>query len=90
MEITPLEPWIKAKIGTTAIGADLRSDIDRHQLLKLQETVDYVRTRAPFYQRLFDGVRGSDLKSLEDIACLPFTTSEDIQEDDLSFLCVSL
>lgn len=89
MEITPLEPWIKARIGTTAIGADLRYDIGRHQLRKLQETIDYVRTRAPFYRVLFNGVRGSDLKSLEDIASLPFTTPEDIQQNDLRFLCVS-
>jgi phenylacetate-CoA ligase len=89
MELTPLEPWIKARIGTTSVGADLRSDIDRHQLRKLQETIDYVRTRAPFYRRLFDGVKGSDLKSLEDIASLPFTTAEDLMEDDLRFLCVS-
>ncbi|MDD2319607.1 MAG: AMP-binding protein [Geobacteraceae bacterium] len=89
MEITPLEPWIKVRIGTTASGAELRSDIDRHQLRKLQETVDYVRSRASFYRRLFDGVRGSDLKSLEDIASLPFTTAEDLMEEDLRFLCVS-
>jgi phenylacetate-CoA ligase len=89
MEISPLEHWIKAKLGTTANGAELRSDIDRHQLLQLRETVDYVRTHAPFYRELFDGVKGSDLKCLEDIASLPFTTAEDIQENDLRFLCVS-
>ncbi|MGA7827574.1 MAG: DVU_1553 family AMP-dependent CoA ligase, partial [Geobacteraceae bacterium] len=89
MEITPLEPWIKAKIGSTSIGADLRSDIDRYQLQKLRETVDYARTRAPFYRSLFKGVGGGDLKSLADIASLPFTTAVDIQTDDLSFLCVS-
>jgi phenylacetate-coenzyme A ligase PaaK-like adenylate-forming protein len=89
MDLTPLEPWINAKLGTTATGAELRSDIDRHQLLKLRETVDYVRIHAPFYRRLFDGVRGSDLNNLEDITSLPFTTAEDIQESDLRFLCVS-
>jgi len=89
MEITPLEPWIKTRLGTTSNGADLRSDIDRHQLLKLRETVDYARSHAPFYRTLFDGISGSDLKSLEDITTLPFTTAEDIQENDLRFLCVS-
>ncbi|RQW87955.1 MAG: phenylacetate--CoA ligase family protein [Geobacter sp.] len=89
MEITPLEPWIKTKLGTSANGAELRTNIDRHQLLKLRETVDYVRTHAPFYRTLFDGIRGSDLNSFEDIASLPFTTPEDIQENDLRFLCVS-
>jgi phenylacetate-coenzyme A ligase PaaK-like adenylate-forming protein len=87
--ITPLEPWIKAKLGTTSNGADLRSDIDRHQLRKLRETVDYVRTHAPFYRRHLYGVTGSDLKNLEDIQSLPFTTADDIRENDLRFLCVS-
>jgi len=90
MEATPLENWIKGKIGSSATGSDLRAELDRHQLLKLRETVDYVRSHAPFYRRVFEGVRGSDLKSLEDISSLPFTTAEDIQENDLRFLCVSL
>lgn len=89
MELTPLEPWIKKKLGTPSNGAELRYHIDCHQLLKLRETVDYVRTHAPFYRNLFHGITGSELNSLEDIASLPFTTAEDIQEDDLRFLCVS-
>jgi phenylacetate-CoA ligase len=89
MEVTPLEPWIKTKIGTSATGAELREEIDLHQLGKLRETVDYVRTRSPFYRRLFAGVHGCDLKGLADIAALPFTAAEDIRENDLRFLCVS-
>ncbi len=89
VERASLEPWIQAKIGSSATGADLRADITRHQLSKIRETIDYVRAGAPFYRELFNGVRGADLKSLEDIASLPFTTAEDIQEDDLRFLCVS-
>ena len=89
MELTPLEPWIKAKLGTTATGAELRKEIDRHQLHKFRETVDYVRARSPFYRDIFDGIQGPDLQSLGDIASLPFTTAEDIQENALRFLCVS-
>jgi len=89
MELTPLEPWIKAKLGTTAAGAELRKEIDRHQLNKFRETVDYVRARSPFYRDIFDGIQGPDLQSLGDIASLPFTTAEDIQENALRFLCVS-
>ncbi len=89
MEITPLEPWIREKLGTSATGAELREEIDLHQLGKLRETVDYVRTRSPFYRQLFAGVHGGDLKGLTDIASLPFTAAEDIQENDLRFLCVS-
>jgi len=89
MELTPLEPWIRAKIGTSATGADLRREIDRHQLAKLRKTVDYVRAHSPFYRELLGGVRGSEIRELADIAHLPFTTAADIQENDLRFLCVS-
>lgn len=89
MEVTPLEPWIKRKIGSASSGALLRADLESWQLMKLRETVDYVRSHAPFYRELFDGISGSDLKSLADIAALPFTNAEQIQADDLGFLCVS-
>jgi len=86
---TPLEKWIKAKIGTSATGAGLREEINRHQLLKLRETVDYARSRSPFYRKHLANFCGGDLHGLEDIGRLPFTTGEDILEDDLRFLCVS-
>lgn len=86
---TPLEKWIKAKIGSSATGAGLRQELDLHQLMKLRETVDYARSRSPFYRKLLANVCGGDLHGLGDIARLPFTTGEDILEDDLRFLCVS-
>lgn len=89
MKLTPLEPWVKAKIGSFTSGTALRRDIDSWQLMKFRETVDYVRSNAPFYRELFDGISGSDLKSLKDISSLPFTNANDIQADDLDFLCVS-
>jgi phenylacetate-CoA ligase len=86
---TPLEKWIKAKIGSPASGAALREDLERHQLLKLRETVDYARSRSRFYQKLLADVCGDDLHGLGELSRLPFTTSQDILEDDLRFLCVS-
>ena len=89
MQLTPLEPWIRRKIGSTASGTALREELDLWQLRKLRETVDYVRDSSPFYRGLLNGACGKDLKGLEDITSLPFTTPEDIQENDLRFLCVS-
>ncbi len=86
---TPLENWIKAKIGSSATGAGLREELNRYQLLKLKETVDYARSRTPFYRNLLADLSGSDLHRLGDIASLPFTTGDDILEDDLRFLSVS-
>lgn len=89
VERTPLESWIKAKIGSSSTGRELREELDLYQIRKIRETVDYVIARSPFYRRHFEGVRGADVNSLEDIAALPFTTAEDIRENDLRFLCVS-
>jgi phenylacetate-coenzyme A ligase PaaK-like adenylate-forming protein len=89
MRVTPLEPWIKVKLGSSATGPELRDELDRYQMSKFRETVDYVSARSPFYRRLFQGLNGADLKNVEDVASLPFTTAEDIQESDLRFLCVS-
>ncbi len=74
---------------SSATGAGLREELDRYQMTKFRETLDHVRAHSPFYRELFREVKGSDLKTLEDIASLPFTTAEDIQENDLRFLCVS-
>jgi len=90
MEMTPLEPWIMAKLGSAATGADLREELNRYQIMKFRETVDYVAARSPFYRRHFKGLTGAMVRSADDIVSLPFTTAEDIQENDLRFLCVSL
>jgi phenylacetate-CoA ligase len=89
MEITPLEQWIKGKIGSTATGADFRSELESFQLRKLRETVGFVRDNSPFYRRHLNDFHDSDFRSLGDISRLPFTTADDIMADDLRFLCVS-
>lgn len=89
MQLTPLEPWIKRKIGSSVSGAALREDLDSWQMERLRETVDYVRQRSPFYGKLLNDVRGADLGNLGGLTSLPFTTAADIQENDLRFLCVS-
>lgn len=89
MMITPLEQWIRAKIGASPTKALDRTSLDNYQLQKLRETVDHARLQSPFYRRRLDGVRSDGFRSLADISRLPFTTAADIQEDDLQFLCVS-
>ena len=90
MPLTPLEPWILAKIGyNPAAGLTARQAIDRYQLRKLQETIDYARRLSPFYRRHLAGLEGQDLISLDALSAIPFTRPQDIREDDLAFLCIS-
>src|SRR5664279_5210052 len=90
MPLTPLEPWILAKIGFCLdSGLTARQAIDNYQLRKLKETIDYARRLSPFYRKHLEGFEGYDLTSLDALSGVPFTQPSDIQADDLAFLCVS-
>jgi phenylacetate-coenzyme A ligase PaaK-like adenylate-forming protein len=85
--LSPLEPWIAARIGepgTPLSATALRS----YQLARLRETLRLARTRSPFYRRRLASA-SPDLPSLQDLQSLPFTTSQDIRDQGLQFLCVS-
>lgn len=64
---------------------------DEYKLWQLKKTVRRVRTKSPFYRRLFEkaGVTEDDLHSLEDIAKLPFTFPADLAGTSYSLLCTS-
>ena len=64
---------------------------DEYKLWQLKKTVRRVRTKSPFYRRLFEkaGVTEDDLHSLADIAKLPFTFPADLAGMSYSLLCTS-
>lgn len=58
-----------------------RPTLERLQLELLQRTVERVANRVPFYQQKLAelGVAPGDIRSLEDVQRLPFTTSADLR-----------
>ena len=64
---------------------------DEYRLFQLKRTVHRVRTKSPFYKRLFEsaGVTEDDLHTLEDIAKLPFTFPRDLSGTSYSLMCTS-
>jgi len=58
-----------------------RDKLREIQLERLQETVERVYERVPFYRQALQsrGLRPQDIKSLEDVRLLPFTTKEDFR-----------
>ena len=64
---------------------------DEYRLFQLKRTVHRVRTKSPFYRRLFEsaGVTEDDLHTLEDIAKLPFTFPRDLSGTSYSLMCTS-
>lgn len=57
-------------------------DMRQHQLESLRKLVEHVYNKVPFYKKKFDeaGVRPEDIKTLEDIRKLPFTTKYELRE----------
>lgn len=60
-----------------------RSDLEKHQLPRLQAKVKEVYEKVPFYRRLCKekGVAPEGIRSLQDIAKLPFTTKLDFRDN---------
>lgn len=60
-----------------------RSEMQRLQLGRLQETVSYVYEKNPYYRKKLDeaGVHPREISSLADIKKLPFTTKQDIRDN---------
>ncbi|MFD5864865.1 phenylacetate--CoA ligase PaaK [Agromyces sp. S2-1-8] len=59
-----------------------RAEIETLQLERLQQTVAHAYEHVPLYTRKFDeaGVHPRDIRSLADVARLPFTTKADLRE----------
>ncbi len=59
-----------------------REEIEALQLRRLKETAERVYHLVPFYKKKFDeqGIHPSQIKSLDDLAKLPFTTKQDLRD----------
>lgn len=67
-------------------------EIEKIQTEMLAETLEYVNERSPYYKDMFKrhGITPADIACLEDIKKLPFTTREDLQNNNRAFLAVPL
>lgn len=59
-----------------------RSELEALQLERLRATAERVYERVPFYRQRFDekGVKPDDIRTLEDVRKLPFTTKRDLRD----------
>ena len=59
-----------------------RGEMEALQLARLQETVQRVYEKVPYYRAKMDekGVKPQDVQSLKDLAKLPFTTKQDMRD----------
>ncbi len=59
-----------------------RADLERLQLKKLKNIVDYCYNRVPFYKKRLDeaGITADKITALSDIQYIPYTTKDDIRD----------
>ena len=71
----------KTAAGLDAIETASRDELSALQLERLKWTVRHAWENVPFYRRKLEekGVHPDDIKSLEDIRLLPFTTKADLR-----------
>ena len=84
--LTPLEPWIEARIGVRPTPRAM----GRYQWDQLRATIDWAKDRSPFYRK---HLAGSILRGPDDAAGwarLPFTIPADLIRHGDRFLCGSL
>ncbi|MBO4844326.1 MAG: phenylacetate--CoA ligase [Bacteroidales bacterium] len=58
-----------------------RQEIEKYQLERLQKTVEHCMN-SPFYRERFkkEGLKPSDIKTLDDLRKIPFTTKQDLRD----------
>ncbi|AET66941.1 coenzyme F390 synthetase [Desulfosporosinus orientis DSM 765] len=88
IKTTSLEPWIKGKVNGDSSEILTRKQIEDYQLTKLRETLCLVNSQSRFYKRLYSDI-DCKISTFQEFLKLPFTTSEDLKENPLDFLCVS-
>lgn len=88
IQTTSLETWIKRKITGDSSGVLTRKQIEDYQLVKLQETLNWVISKSRFYPRWYSGL-DCRISNVSDLSKLPYTMPEDIKANPLDFLCVS-
>ncbi|MGD9365837.1 MAG: AMP-binding protein [Desulfobacteraceae bacterium] len=88
-EPTPLDAWVKSKIGLAAHRELTRPVLAAYQLERLRITLEYVMRCSPFYRRRFAAHTLESLQLLSDLARWPLTTADDLRKDPLAFLCIS-
>jgi len=60
-----------------------REELRKIQSQRLRHVCERVYERVPFYKKAFDekGIKPSDIKSIDDIVKLPFTTKQDLRDN---------
>lgn len=85
---TGMDRWIKNKIGVQEEETLTREGIEAYQLAKFVETLNHAKGNCEFYRERLEGIKPDEIKSLDDIEKLLFTTMDDLIENGDDMICV--
>jgi phenylacetate-CoA ligase len=86
MEISPLENWLSSRLDKTEPLNT--AQIHEYQLGGLRETLEHATSHGRFYRKHLRGIEPASIRSIEDVAQLPFTEPGILAERPNDFLCV--
>lgn len=88
--ITPLQDWIRKKVGMGLDRTDARylKGLRDYQLERLSKIIDYARCNTPFYNRHLAELPPGPMLSLSEISRIPFTYPSDVVSNPADFLAV--
>ncbi len=86
---TPLENWVRTRMGLPVDTSLTADGLIRFQLDLLNRTIAQAAVNSPFYLKKLGGYPAQPLTRIEQIGDLPFTSVADVQQDPLAFLAVS-
>ena len=82
-----LDKWIIQKINGSGPVLS-REELEAYQYGKLIETITHMKISSSFYQNKLSSFSCSDIRGLEDLRRLPFTTADDLRREPMSMVCV--
>ena len=67
-----------------------KEEIKKYQESRLPELLNYLKANSPFYSRFFKqhGIDINRIHTMEDLATIPVTTKDMLQNFNMDFLCV--
>ena len=79
-------------LGMESLPEINRETIDRYHLYLFKKTLSYAAVKSVFYRDLLKnaGIKPDDIRTMKDIARIPFTEPDDIARQPYTFACVPL
>jgi phenylacetate-CoA ligase len=84
-KLTPLEGWIKQKIGLAELSLPALRAYQKRMLIS---TFVYVKERSPFYRHLYKDISSSAIQGPQDWEKLPLIRDKNVREQATRMLCV--